>query len=73
MPIAIKILIESQWNLKPYFPDVNLINYYILIESQWNLKFFGFLVRSCIPRILIESQWNLKFDSPTSLESLTGY
>ena len=38
IPIWEAVLIESDWNLKGYVSNTDIISWKVLIESDWNLK-----------------------------------
>ena len=58
----VKVLIESDWNLKKMVASLRIIALSVLIESDWNLKYiYGFRRRYRQLPVLIESDWNLKF------------
>ena len=55
-----RVLIESDWNLKPEEPPDPLMFVMVLIESDWNLKLTVILTVLPDASVLIESGWNLK-------------
>ena len=57
---TLKVLIESDWNLKFYQANLGPQQTGVLIESDWNLKTNNMFVLSTNEMVLIESDWNLK-------------
>ena len=54
------VLIESDWNLKGYVSNTDIISWKVLIESDWNLKSCDIWSNFALIIVLIESDWNLK-------------
>ena len=54
------VLIESDWNLKPFALLWLVQSGLVLIESDWNLKLKAVTVQTSVTVVLIESDWNLK-------------
>ena len=57
---CIRVLIESDWNLKIAPVPVSVLFAWVLIESDWNLKFMTTSSLNVTFFVLIESDWNLK-------------
>ena len=62
----IRVLIESDWNLKQYTPEELKAVGEVLIESDWNLKLYQPFQATSNTSVLIESDWNLKQGPATS-------
>ena len=60
MIAEVKVLIESDWNLKSTRRIRFMFLLAVLIESDWNLKYLSMLPSECATLVLIESDWNLK-------------